>query len=66
MVAVSEDQINMVSYLLGLPGVMVDDLDGLERTALTIGLIYGCSDKVIRLLLDAGADINHRQILILT
>ena len=60
MVAVRKNRECMVSYLLGLPEVKVDDVDDMGGTALTIGGFSGCSEEVIKLLLDAGADVNHR------
>ena len=51
----------MVSFLLGLPEVKVNDVDGDGNTALSYALCNIRSNlKVIKLLLNAGADVNHR------
>ena len=60
--AVREGREDLVSYILGLPGVEVDDIDNHGNTA----LMYNCmrrrtfDGRIMRQLLDAGANVNYR------
>ena len=60
MLAMNARRKDLLPYILGLPGVKVDDVDDYKQTALMIDCSQTYDGKITTQLLDAGANVNYR------